>query len=466
MKKHNIFKVVSITILVAVLLTWVLDSTYFSGELINNGKLQVGLFDLFSYFSAILSYFGYIPLYILAVGGFYGVLYKTNGYRNLLDKIVDKYSGNEWIFLTIIMILFAVITSVAGLSLGLFFMFPFVITVILLMGYSKITALLTTVGSICVGLIGTTYSVTETSVINSYLNLPAANELIVKIILLVIGLVLLIVNTLLYARKHRINSPRKGFLYPETNNEHAKTWPIVLVFDFVLLIMILSFMSWNGAFEVTLFDELLKSINEFTIGKDEGFAIFSKILGTSISAFGNWTLTELSILLFIASGFVALLNKVSFNDMVSGFGAGAKKALKPAFMVSILYVLVFVSAYHPYTLTITKPILDLTKTLNVVTMSAAASISHLFNVELYYSASSILSYVTATFTDTSLYGIIAVIWQATYGLVMLFVPTSAILVAGLSYLNVSYFKWLKAIWKLLLQLIVVLLIVFLILTVI
>ena len=80
-----------------------------------------------------MSSFGYIPLYILAVGGFYGVLYKTNGYRNLLDKIVDKYSGNEWIFLTIIMILFAVITSVAGLSLGLFFMFPFVIR----SGYSE-----------------------------------------------------------------------------------------------------------------------------------------------------------------------------------------------------------------------------------------------------------------------------------------------------------------------------------------
>lgn len=460
MKKHNIFKVVSITLLVAVLLTWVLESTYYSGEVVNNGKLQVGIFDLFSYFSAILSYFGYIPLYILAVGGFYGVLYKTNGYRNLLDKIVDKYNGNEWIFLTIVMILFAIVTSIAGLSLGLFFMFPFVITVILLMGYSKITALLTTVGSICVGLIGTTYSVTEVSVLNSYLSLPASSEIVTKIILLVIGLVLLIVNTLLYARKHRIYSPRKGFLYPESTNEHAKTWPIVLVFDVVLLIMILSFMSWNGAFEITLFDEILDSVNKFEVNK---FPIFSKILGSSISAFGNWTLSELTILLVLASGAVAFLTRVSFNDMIKGFGAGARKALKPAFMVSIIYVLVFVSAYHPYTLTITKPILDLTKTLNVVTMSAAASVSHLFNVELYYSASSILSYVTAVFTDTSVYGVIAIIWQATYGLVMLFVPTSAILVAGLSYLNVSYFKWLKAIWKLLLQLIVALLVVFLIL---
>ena len=70
MKKHNIFKVVSITLLVAVLLTWVLESTYYSGEVVNNGKLQVGIFDLFSYFSAILSYFGYIPLYIFTSSQF------------------------------------------------------------------------------------------------------------------------------------------------------------------------------------------------------------------------------------------------------------------------------------------------------------------------------------------------------------------------------------------------------------
>ena len=62
-----------------------------------------------------------------------------------------------------------------------------------------------------------------------------------------------------------------------------------------------------------------------------------------------------------------------------------------------------------------------------------------------------------------MYGVIAIIWQATYGFAMLFVPTSVILVLGLSYLNVSYFKWLKAIWKIVLELLVVLLAIFLIL---
>ena len=438
MKKNNIFKVVCVAILIAVILTWVLPSTYFGSAVVDNGRLQIGFTDFFNYLTAIVSYFGYVPLYILAVGGFYGVLYQTNGYRNLLDKLVKTYKGNEWIFLTIVMIVFAVITSVTGLSLGLFFLFPFVITTILLMGYSKITALLTTVGSICIGSLGTSYSIGEVSAINTYLNLTPSSELVTKLVLLVVGLVILIVNVLLYAKKHRIDGPRSGFLYPESENPRAKTWPIVLVMDVVLVFMILSHISWVEVFEVSFF-----------VG--------------NVAAFGSWQMTDLINVVLVATGAVALLGKVKFNDMLNGFGAGAKRALRPAFVTSLLYVLIFISAYHPYVLTITKPILDLTESFNVVTMSAAAFISHIFNVELYYSASSVIPYIASVITDANVYGVIAIIWQATFGFAMLFIPTSAILVLGLSYLNVSYFKWLKAIWKLVLELLVVLLAIFLIL---
>ena len=110
------------------------------------------------------------------------------------------------------MIVFAVITSVTGLSLGLFVLFPLVITAILLMGYSKITALLTTVGSICVGLMGTTYSVSSIEVLNSYLELSPSSELLTKLIILVVGLVLLIFNVLRHAKKHKNEEFMRFFL--------------------------------------------------------------------------------------------------------------------------------------------------------------------------------------------------------------------------------------------------------------
>lgn len=462
MKKNNILKVVGITVLLVVLMTWIFPSSYFNGSsIVNDGRVQVGLFTLVDYFSQVVSNFWYIPVFILTVGGFYGVLYKTNGYRNLLDRIVEKYKGREWIFLTIVMLIFGVVTSVSGLSFGLFFLFPFVITVILLMGYSKITSLLVTVGSVCVGIIGTTYSTVLTSGVNYFLGTAAGDELITKLVILVLGLVLLIVNTLLYARKHKKNEPRKGFLYPVSNNKNAKTWPIVVVFDVVLLIMILSFISWTEVFEVTIFADALKAINEFKIGD---FNIFAKLLG-GVKAFGEWFLTDLIALVVIATGLVALICRVKFDDMLKGYGAGAQKALRPAFVVTLVYLIFLITyvEFSPISLTLAEPLINLTKEFNVVTASGAAFISHLFAVELDFSTN-VVFYISSVFTDNGLAGIMAVIWQATYGFAMLFVPTSAILVAGLSYLNVSYFRWLKAIWKLLLELLVVLLTVFLIMT--
>ncbi len=461
MKKHNIFKVVCIAIAVTILLTWILPVTYFSDAkgLVETAREQLGLFNFFGYLAALVSYFGYIPMYLLIIGGFYGVLYKTDAYRNLLDRIVKKYKGNEWIFLTLVMILFAVITSVSGLYLGLLFLLPFVITVILLMGYSKVTALLTTVGSICVGLIGTTYSLNDLQYVHDYLSLSASSEIVAKLVILVVGLILLIVNTLLYARKHRINEPRKGFLYPESKNTKAKVWPIVVVFDVTLVIMILAFISWTSAFNVDFFTKVSTAIQNYKIG---GFAIFSKLLGRVVE-FGSWQVNDLAGLLLISTGFVALMCKVKFNDMIDSFVKGAKRALRPALVTTLIYMLVFITAYHPIVLTMIKPLAELTKTMNIATMSAISFISHLFNVEMYYSASCTLPYIVSVFTDTKVYGIIGVIWQAMYGFGMLFVPSSAVLVAALSYLNVSYFKWLKAVWKLLLELLVVLLIIFLIL---
>ena len=60
MKKHNTFKVVLIVLLVMMLLTWIFPAAYFSGSYIDEGRVQMGLFDLFEYPLTSISYFGYL----------------------------------------------------------------------------------------------------------------------------------------------------------------------------------------------------------------------------------------------------------------------------------------------------------------------------------------------------------------------------------------------------------------------
>ncbi len=537
MKKHNILKVVLLSILVVALCTWIFPSASYQAELVVDARNQLGIFDLFSYAVELFRYFPYVVLIVLATGIFYGVAYKIPAYRVLLDKIVKLFDGKEAIFLSLIMILTAVIVSVTGLSFGILFVFPFIISVILLMGYNKLVAASVTVGSTIVGILGTTLGSNTTYYINAVLGTDVYSEIITKIILLVIGLVVLIFNVLQYAKKTRnttdkvlefvpisVNSgkkeekvvvkeekdtkekvetkakdsskkdsKKKNSSSTKTNSKKstkystksssksttktrafdlksktetkvtvkpkkkAKTWPFILVFDLVVVLLALATFDWEGVLEIKWFSDALKAVQDFEIS---GFPIFAKLLG-QVNSFGSWSLNyEMPALIILSSCFLAFIYGLKFDEFLDAIEQGVKKALKPAIYMLLTYLVLIIVTYNPFQLNITKFFLDFTKDFNVITMTLVTMISSIFNVENIYVAQSTLPYVTSVVQDTTLYPLIGVIFQSVYGLMMLVAPTSAILLGTLTYLDVSYGQWLKHIWKLFLELLVVLVIIF------
>ena len=168
-------------------------------------------------------------------------------------------------------------------------------------------------------------------------------------------------------------------------------------------------------------------------------------------------------LAFIVIALLTVIYKVDADEALEGFANGAKKALVPALIVLLVYTCLVITTYHPYQLAIYKALFSLTKGFNVVTGTIAAMLSGLFNQDPAYTFQAVIPYLTGTFTDANVYPVVAILFQSVYGLPMLVAPTGLILTVVLSYLEVSYKDWLKAIWKLLVELFVVLLIVFTIL---
>ena len=426
MKKHNTVKVVLITLLVFVLLTWILPTAYFQTSYVTQGRIQMGLFDIVNYPMTALQYFGYVPVYVLIVGGFYGVLNCISAYRILLDKLANKFKSHSMIAISIIMILFAVI----GLNYGLLLFFPFVISLVFLMGYDKIVAIFTTVGSVCVGLMGTTLAYNNTGVLASVLSLDVYDGIVTKIIILVLGLILLIFNTM-----------------KAKDSKNVKVWPLVLVLDVLLLIMILAFISWSGVFKLDIFDTATSAVTGFKIG---GFTLFGKLLGT-VNSFGNWSLTELNLCILMATILLALIYKIKFNDLLQKFIKGGKEALQPAVILLLIYTGLVIVTYHPFQLVIYKSIIELTKGFNAFTASLVAMLASIFNADPMYTFNSAVPYLVSIVKDKNVYTIIWVIFQSIYGFVMLLAPTSVVLMATLAYLNVSFKEWFKNIWKLALE---------------
>ena len=459
MKKHNALKIVVITLLLFVLLTWILPCATYQTEYTEIGRYQVGLFDLLSYQSTVFGYFGYVALFVLVVGGFYGVLYKTGAYRKLLDSLCKKFKGKEVICLIIIMALFAILTSFAGLQLALLMLFPFVISLVLMMGYNKSAAVAITAGSVAVGLMGTTFAYNTTQILQQYLSVELTDLIWAKIILLVLGIVLLSLFVFKFGKKESTKKceDKEDFIPLEVKSKEKKrVWPLVVILDLILLVTILGFISWNGAFEITLFDDVTTAVTEFELF---GFPIFGKLLG-AVQAFGYWTLVDLITLMLIAIVIIKFVYKIKWDEVFDGFAKGAKKALLPALLVVLIYTCLVLTTYDPYQLVIYKFILGLTKGFNIFTTGLVILISSIFNGDPLYAFYSVLPYFVSVVTDTNNYQLVALIFQAIYGIVTLVAPTSIPLMLTLAYTKVPYGSWLKYIWKLLVALLVVVFIIF------
>ena len=199
--KSSVLKIVLLTVLALMLMSWILPAAYYSEQYIDQGRVQMGFFDLFNYPVTALSYFGYIAFFVLAIGGFYGILNKIPAYRTFLDNFVGRVQGREVRFFAFIMLLIAALVSLGGMQIPLLVFFPMLVSVILLLGYDKIVAAMILVGSTAVGLIGSTYAYGNTNIIMTVLSLDITSEVIAKLIILLLGLALLVLNVLLYIKK-------------------------------------------------------------------------------------------------------------------------------------------------------------------------------------------------------------------------------------------------------------------------
>lgn len=550
--KSTSLKVVLISTLALMLLTWILPAAYYSsGQYIDQGHQQMGLFDLFNYPVTALSYFGYIAFFVLAIGAFYGILNKIPAYRTFLDKFVSKVRGTEKFVLVIIILLLAVLTSIGGMQLALLALFPMLVSIILLMGFDKMVAAMSLVGSVMIGMAGSTYAYGNTNIILTILSIDLTSEMITKVVILVLGLVLLIANIMLYikktdsvtkvitkdskknmekedkklevketkvvkeekttkstkatkatsksnkgsksnskngTKKNTKSSSRKNIkaavkdeevivvkeavnggdavtkLVPSEVSTQHNIWPFSLMFILFFVLLVLAYLPWVNGFGVNAFTDATKAVSEFELF---GFPIFGKLLGT-VNSFGNWTVVDMLLPMTLIILFLALVYKVKVQDILDGALAGIKKALPLGLIVVLLYACLVIVTYHPFQLVIYKTLLGVIDKFGFVgalMSSLCAMLASIFNVDPSYTFQSVLLYLASVVTDSTVYPVIGVIFQAMYGFTMLFAPTSVILMVVLSYLDIPYTKWIKTIWKLLLEILAVLLIVFILLVV-
>ena len=469
MKKHGLLKILGILLFLLLILSYIIPGRQATVD-------RIGLADIpLNYFSIVLQNFSYLILFALAVGGFYGVLNKTGSYKKLLDNIVTKAKPLGKRFVYLIIILFAVITSLTGMTIPLFIFVPFIVSIILLLGYDKLVAITATFASIAVGYIGgvfVNFTNPNNYGINTFeefvgLESKFANTF-PKLLLLFAGIALLI----FFMNKHIKAVEEKKVKYElsdgsellisevKGNYKDIKTWPLIVILSLMFIILVIGIIPWKDLFNISVFSTVHTWLTGLSIKK---FAVLSTIISSSLPALGEWTASGnpmavyiyASMLIIFTTLIIALINKVKFDNCIDNYVEGAKKMLPTVILITIAYT-VLVCAFNNGFL---ENIISKYGKFNYGISSLLAFLSCILNVDTTWILAGGFSPIVNLITDESVYSSVAVLFQGIYGLSLLIAPTSLILIIYLTYFDVPYTTWLKYIWRFILSLIILLVLV-------
>ena len=348
-KSSDLFKWVSLFALLAFLLTWVIPYGYYeSGTFYEYGMQRLGLTDI----PTILYYGLYFCItniiFLFVVGGFYGVITKTSSYQALVKKL-SKVAKNAPIpFSIILMVVLIALTSILKTPYVLVAFLPLFVIVLLGAKFDKLTTMGLTYGSVLVGLLAASYGTDGLYWFNSYLSIKdVTTGLSYRLIIGAFALVLFVAYNVYRIVKNKKNRAAETdadlFAIEETKEkEVAKTWPTILVFGFMFVIMILGFVAWETNFGITCFTDFHKWLTGLTIGED--FTIFAYILGANAAAFGKFELAYMILIVLFATLLVLLTSGIKLKDFVEHYADGLKKIVKHACLVILTFV-VFIFSY-------------------------------------------------------------------------------------------------------------------------
>ena len=463
MKKNDLFKAIGICFLAFMVLSWIIPTgSYSSGAYVKAATSTIGLTDLFYYPVITFGTFIQYGLVFLILGGFYGVVNKTGVYKKWIDAIVKKCSGKEKLFLILTICILALVSSLAGVPLALFAIIPLLIAIILSMGYSKMVAFVSTIGAVLVGNIGATYGMNTIGHVNYALGISANSGIISRIILLVILVALLVLFVVRKAEKTKVDTKKQAkedIPLLENSTASKKSYvPLIIIFGFLLALLLVSMYNWNYTLGITLFDDVYQSLMKVSINN---YPIIQNLFG-DVSPLGYWDSYEMCGVLLVASLLIGWIYSLKLSDIIDSFKEGAKKMLKVAFYVTlanIIFTLMISASDSSILNTINNWLLSLSDGFNIAVTTLLSFVGSLFYNNFYYLNNISMTAIKLAYTDTAVYSVLGLIFQSIHSLVMLIIPTSFILVAGLSMLDISWKEWLKYIWKYLIQALLIILIV-------
>lgn len=400
-----------------------------------------------------------IILFVLVIGGFLAVEAKTKSLQTAFASLIRKLKGREIMIIPIMMLVFAAGGTIYGMQEETVAFYPLIVPLLMAAGYNAMTAIMVIVGGSTIGLIGGTINPFATGIAANFADSSIIDGIVPRLILLAVCYIIGVLFVMNYAKgvkagKYAEDSVNdKKLQYGEidpslTQSMTGRQVATVLVYGLAFVILVLSVIPWEWKFEITFFSDITKAITSIEP---------LRLLIGDIMAFGDWWFVETAALFLIGAIVIGLINKVDQHTFIDNFIEGCKDILAVALIIGVARgITVIMNASH-----IDATIIHWGEEALRGTSGAVFSVlSYIFFVPMSFLIPSTSGLATATMPILApLAGFVGVgkeaivtSFTAASGLVQMMAPTVGSLMGGLVICGLSYGKYLKRTWKLMLSL--------------
>lgn len=465
MKNKKTFKILLIGIALYMLLSWIIVAGNFSdGNYASVGFNQFGIFDfllaplnLFNYFVVTVTKningyvnqigYGNVIIAFISIAIFYGILNKTGAYTNLINNIKNKVKKKNDIFMLSVAFIYCLFSSLTGLNLVLFMYFPAISAIMGKLKYNKFTIFLSTIGAMMIGQLGSLFN-PNINGLNRVLFQSSLTENLVSKIILFLMLTIVLIGTLYLNNDKTVKKEEVALLFDDETKllkEKKKNYyPIIIIVCFITIIMSICMYNWYYMFNNTAVTKAYDNITSYGI---HGYNFMKNIFGIS-EPFGYWSGFTMSALLILASLVLSFIYKLNLEKIFEGARKGIIDIIPTIFYSIISLTIIILSLYNSdsFIYSIINNIFNTMGSSQIVSILLSSMLHNFFINDYFALLSSLSSPLTSIFGYEKI-SLTLMTTQVAHGLVSLITPFNVYLIAGLTYLNISYIEWIKNIWK-------------------
>lgn len=379
-----------------------------------------------------------ICLFILAVGGFLGVMMKTGAINAGIFNIVRLLKGREMWMIPILMILFGLGGTTFGMAEETIAFYPLLIPVFVMAGYDTLTAAAVILLGAGMGVIGSTVNPFATGIASGFAGISIGEGIGIRLVILILLETLAILFVLRYARMVK-HDPEKSIVY-KTRLVDAAHFSVDQ--DSEIPVLTGKRKVALGLFAAT-FLVMIYGVIPFA---DLGITVLPTL---------GWGFTELSALFLVGAVVVGLVYRLKESEIADSFVAGAADLLGVALIIAISRGITVMMNDGMITATILHAGENALTGMGSVAFSVLSYVIYILFSFLIPSSSGLATLSIPIMAPLGEFAgvassLIVTAFQSASGLVNLITPTSAILVGGLAMARVSYVQWLRFVWPFLL----------------